>query len=145
MIMRSSFAWVLVVLCCFVSGCTGTSSSSSGGARDDLAGLGGAYHAFHDMNKKGPTSVDDLIQMLPAGEKRDSFTSSDACKKLQSGAYVINPGLSFRDIKDLSRVAILYEKDVATKGGFVVLGDASVVEMKPAEFSALDSAKGSGK
>jgi hypothetical protein len=35
-------------------------------------------------------------------------------------------------------VAILYEKDVPTKGGLVVLGDASVVEMKPADFASLN-------
>jgi hypothetical protein len=135
---------VLVVslsLALTVAGCGGTSSTGAGSSadtRDDLAGLGGAYHAFHDRNKQGPKSVDDLIQMLPEGEQRNSFTTSQACKRLQSGDYVLNPGLSFRDIKDLSRVAILYEKDVPTKGGLVVLGDASVVEMKPADFASLN-------
>ncbi|MBX7104728.1 MAG: hypothetical protein K1X57_11650 [Gemmataceae bacterium] len=136
----------MIVMVVGLGGC-GSSSSTGGkgpgggskGNKDDLAALGVAYHAHHDMKGQGPDSADDLINMLTDPAKRQDFASSEACKKLKSGEFVLNPRIQFREVKNLGNVAIIYEKKAPTDGGFVVLGDATTKELTAAEFKQLDS------
>ncbi len=136
----------VIVLGCNPSPPTGgtkAGADKSGGAKfsakDELAGLGVAYHGHHSANNQGPDTADDLINLISAPDKRESFAKSEACQRLKAGDYVINPRLQFRKVKDLGKVAILYEKKVPAEGGIVVLGDGTAVEMKAADFAKLDT------
>ena len=120
-------------------GCDSNASANrANGNKDDLQALGGAYHAYHDRNGQGPDSADDLINMLDDSAKQQEFANSTACQKLKSGEFVLNPRIQFREAKDLTKIPLLYEKQVPTAGGLVILGDASAQNMTAEEFKNLD-------
>ncbi len=140
--MNRFFCPILVAFAITLSFVGCDSSSATGGIagnKDDLQSLGVAYHSYHDRNGQGPDSVDDLINMLTDPAKQQDFIDSTAGKKLKSGEFVLNPRIQFRKAKDLSNIPLIYEKQVPSEGGVVVLGDATAKEMTAAEFRQLDS------
>ncbi len=127
----------MIVAICFV-GCD-SSKLPVNSNKEDLQALGAAYHFYHDVNGKGPSSTDDLASMLTDANERKEFEESTACKKLESGEFILNPRLQFREAEDLGNVPLVYEKQVPLARGIVVLGDATIRTLTAEEFKQLDS------
>lgn len=129
---------VLTVIA-MITGFVGCGSEPSNENLFDLQGLGVAYHAYHAKTEQGPDSADDLINMLTDPAKKQEFENSSACKKLKSGEFVLNPRIQFRKAKDITIIPIIYEKQVPTDGGIVVMCDGSTKRVTAAEFKQLDN------
>jgi hypothetical protein len=137
-VLTAYFVAAMIMATC-LSGCgSATSTGDALGNDDDLQALGVAYHSYHDRHGKGPDSAEDLINMLTDPAKKQDFSNSAACKKLLSGDFVLNPRIQFREAKDLANIPLIYEKQVPTDGGIVVLGDATAKKLTAAEFKQLD-------
>jgi hypothetical protein len=128
---------LLVVLGC-------AKSTSQGPTRDpfadkkltnDLRQLGLAYHNYMDtMGGQGPDKPDDL----------SSFVENDQrlINPLKSGDIVLIYKVRLTDMTDGANNYVLgYAKEVPTKGGLVLLGDAKVVTMTAEEFKKAKLAK----
>jgi hypothetical protein len=126
-------------------GCSGKSDKngkggdgSSDAARSgDVKTVGMALLDYSDSNKKGPARVEDLVEYLMNDEK--------LIAQVRSGDIVAVWNVSVIDLNTKPggspSYVIAYEKDVPTKGGFVVMGDTSVKKVSPDEFKTLKLAK----
>ncbi len=144
--------FLLVGLLSVIPGCGSPASATNANAKqgnkkaeeptvkidEELRGLGVAYHAYHDGKRMGPSSAEDMLNFISSPEGKEKFTKSDAYKLLKSGEIVINPRLQFRSVKDLGKTYLFYEKKVPKEGGYVVLGTAEVVRIKPEAFANLE-------
>jgi hypothetical protein len=89
-----------------------------------------AYHQCHDTLTRGPKDLDEF--------KKYGGAPPDVNQALGQGDIVV-----FWDVhivKDMPKGAAMtvlgYDKDVPAKGGWVLMGDASVKEMTAQEFAA---------
>ena len=121
-------------------GCGGVAKVREAAARakkvNQLKQVGLAYHNFQDNNIKPPAGAADLLPLLKA--------DPETAQALQSGDIVVLWGAKVpADFPQGTSVTVLgYDKDVPTKGGPVLLGDASVQTMTVAEFNAAPRPKG---
>jgi hypothetical protein len=103
--------------------------------RNLLTQIGLAYHNCNDAMGRGPVDLEELkkIGELPA----------DAVQALQNGDVVLIWEVRIPSgMPQGAPVTVLgYEKDVPTKGGLVLMGDASVVQQTAAEFEAAPKAQ----
>jgi hypothetical protein len=129
------------VACCVVAvpafGCAGEDKP----LRRDMTLLALAYHNLAGGGA-GPKDVEDFQR---------AFQPGAAClERVRTGQVVVRWGLRIpSDFPDgMSNTVLLYEKDVPTRGGPVVMGDGSYRTMTADEFRsspAPRSASGSGK
>jgi len=108
---------------------------------DDLTSLGIAYAIVLDMTGKGPTGPDDkdLASALADNPR--------VLKQLQSGEIVFvynTTQMQYGEI-DSHKTVLAYAKEVAAKGGPVLMFDGKVVEMSAADFKKATIAKPKGK
>jgi hypothetical protein len=119
-----ALAAVLTTLGCGVQEAAARTKRSN-----QLKSIGLAYHNCNDQNKKGPANADELAKFgaLP-----------DEVAAVKTGEIVVQwnaviPG-SFP--AGAGETVLAYEKDVPTKGGMVLMGDATVRTMTAQEFGA---------
>lgn len=99
-----------------------------------LKQLGLAYHNHCDATGKPPTKADDLAPYLDNNKK--------LLDTLKSGQIVFIYGVGILDMKaGTSNSVLAYEKDIATKGGQVLMGDGSVKKLTADEFKKATLAK----
>lgn len=92
-----------------------------------LKQIGLAYHSCYDANKKPPSKVEELE---PFYEKDAKIT--DAIRK---GEIKIYWNVFFLKLpQGTSNTVLGHEKEVATRGGMVLMADGSVRSMTAAEF-----------
>jgi hypothetical protein len=124
----------------------GMSVAASGCGNDqkvsnDLKQLGIAYYSYYNAVGKAPTGPKDLE---PYYERDPKLTQA-----LDSGQYVFLWNVSFRDLikggGTGATTVLAYEKDVPTRGGLVLMGDANVRRMTPQEFTQAPKATPPGK
>jgi hypothetical protein len=118
----------------------GCSSGGGGGdadpqAREDLGKIGMAYHNFNDaMRGRGPRNLEEFKPYVEGGSK----TAYDGLKE---GRYVFIWNVRLLDMQPPHETVLGYEKDVPTRGGPVLFGDASVKNLTAEEFKAARLAK----
>ena len=101
---------------------------------NDLKQMGLAYHAHNDATNKAPATSKDLGPYLENNKRLlDLLDNKDV---------VFMYGVRLIEMTDGSSNTILaYEKDVPTKGGFVLYGDASVKKITADDFKKAILAK----
>jgi hypothetical protein len=109
--------------------------------KNDLKRLGVAFIEFSNARPQArPAGVEDLA---PYFEKDASLI-----KALNAGDIVFNYGVSLQDMANsgegTSNLVLAYEKDAPSRGGFVLMADASVRHMLADEFKAAKQAKAEG-
>ena len=127
-----------VAACLFLAGCGGGGSVA---ASNDLKTLGLMYHDYYDKFKKGPADADDLAKVLGATGSPDQEKA--ALQKVKAGTYgfVWNVSLTQAIGKGSPGDQVLaWESDAPTKGGQVLMVDASVRSMSAQEFQAAKKA-----
>ncbi len=108
-------------------GCGYRSAAQKVKRSNQLKQIGLAYHNYIDAFGQAPTKVDDLKNYMEGG--------NDAYKAMANGDYVVLWGVSIPEMTaGASNTVLGYEKDVPTKGGLVLMGDAFVREMSADEF-----------
>jgi hypothetical protein len=90
--------------------------------------IGLAYHTVNASQGRGPKTIEELEKAF----KPDA----SAIQRIKNGEIVVRWGLripgSFPE--GTSNTVLLYEKDVPTQGGAVVMGDAGFRMMTAEEF-----------
>jgi hypothetical protein len=105
---------------------------------NDLKQLGLAYHNYMDAMGKGPNKPDDLSPYVENDQR--------LINPLKSGEIVLIYDVKMTDMPDGANNYVLgYAKDVPTKGGLVLRGDASVATMTADEFKKAKLAKAAEK
>jgi hypothetical protein len=114
----------------------------AGGARaadvtaNDLKQIGLAYHNFNDATNKAPAKAKDLAPYFENSKKLLNF--------LESGQIVFLYNVRLQQIigggAGTSNTVLAYVKDVPTKGGWVLMADASVKKMTADEFKKAPKA-----
>jgi hypothetical protein len=120
----------VVLLCVVVAlllGCGIRTAAQKAKRSNDLKQIGLAYHNYFDAVGQAPTKVDDLKNYMEGGDA--------AYQALANGDYVVLWGVRITEMTaGASNTVLGYEKDVPTKGGLVLMGDAFVKEMSADEF-----------
>jgi hypothetical protein len=124
-----------------LTGCGGAAKMQEAANRaktqNDLRMIGLAFHNFSDANPgKAPAKAEDLKPYLNE--------APEVYKKLETGEYVFVYNVSLTSMNagaGGSSTVLAYEKDVPTKGGAVVMGDASTKQMTAEEFKAATKGK----
>lgn len=99
-----------------------------------LKQIGLAYHNHCDTTGKAPTKAEDLAPYLDNNKK--------LVDTIKSGQIVFIFDVAIRDMKaGTSNTVLAYQKDTATKGGQVLMGDGSVKKMTAEEFKKATLAK----
>ena len=102
--------------------------------QNDLKQIGISYHAYNDANAKGPEKAADLAPYFENDKRLLGL--------LENKDIVFSFGVGIRDMKDgLSNTVLAYEKDVPTKGGYVLMGDATTKMMTADDFKRAIVAK----
>ena len=78
-----------------------------------------------------PRSADDLAPFYE-GPKVDAVV-----RDVRNGLYVFVWGTDLLPLRDHSKFVLGYERDVPARGGVVVLGDGSAVEVTVTEFNGM--------
>jgi hypothetical protein len=101
---------------------------------NDLKQIGIAYHNYFDSFKKGPAKAADLFDFLEKDKRILGL--------LENKDIVFQYGVGVTDMTDgTSNTVLAYDKDVPTKGGLVLMGDASVKTMTAEDFKKAILAK----
>jgi hypothetical protein len=121
---------LVAVFAVILLGCGGVQQAAQRQKRsNDLKQIGLAYHNYLDAEGKAPQQAADLQKYL-----QDAPAVSQA---LQNGQYVLLWGAKLQSMPAGAPNTVLgYEADVPTKGGNVLMGDASVRTMTAQEFQA---------
>ena len=94
---------------------------------NDIKQIAIAYHTYFSDNNKAPTKADDLGRYLENSKK--------LLDALNSGSLVFAYGVTPLQMTDgTSNTVLIYEKDIATRGGYVGYGDGSVKKLTADEF-----------
>jgi hypothetical protein len=131
---------LVVAVVALLLGCGGVAKVREAAARakraNQLKMVGLAYHDFQNSKGKAPAAPADLLPLLT--------TDPETAQALQNGDIVILWGAQVPgDFPQGTSLTVLgYDKDVPTKGGPVLLGDASTKIMTAAEFNAAPRPKG---
>jgi hypothetical protein len=131
-------AGLLLAVGCLLAGGCGRGGAA---ASNDLKTLGLMYHEYNDKFKSGPASADDLAKV--AGVTGSPDLDKAAVQKVKDGTYgfVWNVSLSQAIAKGSTGDQVLaWESDASTKGGQVLMVDATVRRMTPEEFKAAKKA-----
>ena len=97
--------------------------------------LGLAYHEYHARFNRAPAKAEDLAPFLEKDSK--------PLAALKEGRYVFLYGASLKNMTaGTSNTVLAYEKDTPSKGGLVLMADASVKTMTAEEFKKAPKAKG---
>ena len=137
--LKTSSIGVVAVCMLFVSGC---GSPARVKTTNELKAIGLAYHNFNDSNNKGPTRAEDLEPFLKDWP--------EAYQHVKDGTYVFIWNVSVVDMAKAggSHLYVLaYPKDAPEKGGPVLFGDGSVMQMTADEVKKAkkaDTAKSKG-
>jgi len=126
---------LVTVVAVILLGCGGVQQAAQRQKRaNDLKQIGLAYHNHLDAEGKAPGQVKDLqkyLQDAPA-----------VYQSLEKGDYVVQWGASLKNMTaGTSNTVLGYEADVPTKGGQVLMGDASVRTMTAQEYQAAPKPK----
>jgi hypothetical protein len=126
---------VLAASVLLLSGCGIQQAAARQKQRNLLTQIGLAYHNCNDALGHGPV---DLAELKKSGE-----LPADAAQALQNGDVVLIWEVRIPSgMPQGAPVTVLgYEKDVPTKGGLVLMGDASVVQQTAAEYEAAPKAQ----
>jgi hypothetical protein len=120
----------------------GCSGDKTGGASDpavdkqmdaDLKRIGIAYHLHFDAKRKGPATGEDLGPFLENDQRLLGL--------LKSGDIVFIYNVGILDMDGTSDTVVAYDKNVPTKGGMVLMGDAVTKRMSADEFKKAKVAK----
>jgi hypothetical protein len=102
--------------------------------QNDLKQIGIAYHAYNDANAKGPAKAADLAPFFENDKRLLGL--------LENKDIVFIFGVGLRDMTDgTANTVLAYEKDVPTKGGYVLMGDATTKMMTADDFKKAIVAK----
>ncbi|AMV35961.1 hypothetical protein [Planctomyces sp. SH-PL62] len=125
---RSRFAAALLVsLIAPHSGCgSSTESTVSGAEPSPVEQVGQLLRMHREQNRPTPRTLKEA--------QKSGTALPRALEALRSGEVVIAWGLDLEEYGGTSVIG--YEKDAPDKGGAVVLGDGTVVELTAEEFQA---------
>jgi len=99
-----------------------------------LKEIGLMYHAYHDMNGKGPSGLQDLQQL--------ASTCPDGYAGLQSGQFVLIWNVKIPEmVQGTSNTVLGHEAAAPNSGGLVLMGDGSVRTMTAQEFAQAPKAQ----
>ena len=116
-------------------GCGGGGARSDAEATRDLKAIGLAYHNFNDQSGgRAPKDAEDLKKFV-------EMDSKTAYPGLKDGRYIFIWNVRLLDMSPTSDYILAYEKDVPTKGGPVLYGDATVKDLTAEEFKAAKKAQ----
>jgi hypothetical protein len=108
-------------------GCGFRSAAQRMKRSNQLKLIGLAYHDYYDSFAKGPSGPEDLKNYMEGG--------NDAHQALVNGDFVVIWNVRIPEMVGGTGSTVLgYEKDVPSKGGLVLMGDASVQQMSADEF-----------
>ncbi len=117
-------------LCLSLTGSAGAQLTAAERAKrtNDLKQLGLAFHNYNDTFKKGPAKAADLGPFIENDKRLLGL--------LDNKDIVFQFGVSVAEMMadGLSNTVLAYDKDVPTKGGLVLMADASVKSMTAEEF-----------
>jgi hypothetical protein len=124
---RVQIVLLLCVVVALLLGCGIRGAAQKAKRSNDLKEIGIAYHNYIDGFGQAPTKVDDLKNYMEGGDQ--------AYQALANGDYVVLWGVHVTAMPSgASNTVLGYEKDVPTKGGLVLMGDAFVKQMSADEF-----------
>jgi hypothetical protein len=130
---------LILTLVILLLGCSGIQQAANRQKRaNELKAVGLAYHNFNDTYARGPANAGEIAPFL------QDFP--EALQAVQSGDLVVIWGAKIpSDFPEGTANTILgYEKDAPTKGGQVLLADASVRPMSAKDFQAAPRPKQKG-
>ena len=104
---------------------------------NDLKQIGLAYHNYNDATNKAPSKAEDLGPYLEMNKRLIDM--------LKNGDVVFIWDVPLKQIVNMgagtSNTVLAYEKDAPTKGGYVLMADASVKKLAADEFKKATLAK----
>jgi hypothetical protein len=103
---------------------------------NDLKQIGLAYHNYNDATNKAPSKAEDLGPYLEMNKRLLDL--------LKNGDVVFIWDVPLKQIINMagtSNTVLAYEKDAPTKGGYVLMADASVKKLSADEFKKATLAK----
>jgi len=131
--------FLVAVVAAILLGCGGVQQAAQRQKQaNDLKQIGLAYHSYLDDHAgKAPSRAEDLQKYLQ--------DSPPVYQALANGQYVVQWGATIQNMTGGSSNTVLaYEAEVPTKGGQVLMGDASVRKMTVQEFQAAPKPKTEG-
>jgi hypothetical protein len=109
---------------------------------NDLKQLVILYHNFHDSQKRGPASADELMPMAADPQEKAVVQAA------KDGKYVVIWGVSFGELAKgnvgMTSTVLAYEKEAPTAGGMVAMADGNVINMTATEFESTPKATPKG-
>jgi len=119
-----------------MSGCTSSSQGTDGAsgaptAKQALTSLADLLTHFQENGKKAPTRLADIEPVEPLFQ--------GAYLGLSNGTIVYVWGASID--KSAANIVLAYEKKAETEGGWVLMQDGAVKEMKADEFKTAPKAR----
>jgi hypothetical protein len=129
-------------------GCSGKDGNGGGGGggdpktANDLKEIGLAIHQYNGDFAKAPTKADDIKKYL------EPKNADAVMARLNSGEIVVFWGVSIADMMKAGSTGdtvLAHHRDAPTKGGQVLMGDASVRKVTAEVFKTLKLAKKADK
>jgi hypothetical protein len=137
--LRRAIPQLVTVLILGAPGCGFQKAAERVKKKNLLMQAGLAYHQCHDTLSRGPVNLEEF--------KKYGGAPPEVNQALENRELVVHWGVHI--IKDMPKgtgaTVLGYDKDVPTKGGWVLMGDGTVKEMAAKEFEAAPRPEGAKK
>lgn len=117
-----------------ITGCSQELENAVRQRRENLELIGKSYLQWYEVKQASPANADEFTQWML--ESDDANTRGSARDSIVEGDVIMIWSGELADASANDGYVLAFEAPVPAKGGYVVMGDASVTSMTAKEFAA---------